>query len=64
MAEDLIPKLGPWTLRLVSIGDDINHAIAETTYPYKNGADLEDMGVDPETLKFSCILSNDEYDKN
>lgn len=64
MAEDLIPKLGPWTLRLVSIGDEINHAIAETTYPYKNGADLEDMGVDPETLKFSCILSNDEYDKN
>ena len=64
MAEDLIPKLGPWTLRLVSIGDDINHAIAETTYPYKNGADLEDMGVDPETLMFSCILSNDEYDKN
>lgn len=64
MAEDLIPKLGPWTLRLVSIGDEVNHAIAETKYPYKNGADLEDMGVDPETLKFSCILSNDEYDKN
>lgn len=64
MAEDLIPKLGPWTLSLVSIGDEINHAIAETKYPYKNGADLEDMGVDPETLKFSCILSNDEYDKN
>lgn len=64
MAEDLVPKLGPWTLRLVSIGDEVNHAIAETKYPYKNGADLEDMGVDPETLKFSCILSNDEYDKN
>lgn len=64
MAEDLIPKLGPWTLRLVSIGDEVNHAIAETKYPYKNGADLEDMGVDPETLKFSCILSNDEYDNN
>lgn len=62
--EELIPKLGPWRLRLVSIGDDISHAISETTYPYKNGADLEDMGVNPERLKFSCALCNAEYDQN
>lgn len=64
MAEEKIPMLGPWKLRLESIGDEISHAIAETKYPYKNGADLEDMGVDPETLKFSGVLINDEYDRN
>ena len=64
MAEEKIPMLGPWKLRLESIGDEISHAIAETKYPYKNGADLEDMGVDPEALKFSGVLINDEYDRN
>lgn len=56
--------LGPWNLKLVSIGDEISHAIAETTYPYKNGADLEDMGVNPEVLRFSCVLTNQDYDDN
>lgn len=56
--------LGPWSLKLVSIGDEISHAIAETTYPYKNGADLEDMGVNPEVLRFSCVLTNQDYDDN
>lgn len=56
--------LGPWNLKLVSIGDEISHAIAETQYPYKNGADLEDMGVNPEDFRFSCIITNEDYDKN
>ena len=64
MAEGKIAQLGPWKLKLVSIDDDISHAISETVYPYKNGADLEDMGVNPEAFKFSGILSNKEYDKN
>lgn len=65
MAEDKAkPTLGPWELNLVSIGNEISHAIAETVYPYKNGADLEDMGVNPETFKFSCVLLNDDYQNN
>lgn len=56
--------LGPWSLKLVSIGDEISHAIAETQYPYKNGADLEDMGVNPEVLRFSCVLTNQDYEDN
>jgi prophage DNA circulation protein len=56
--------LGPWNLKLVSIGDEISHAIAETQYPYKNGADLEDMGVNPEVLRFSCVLTNGDYEDN
>lgn len=65
MAEEkTIPTLGPWELNLVSIGNEINHSIAETVYPYKNGADLEDMGVNPESFKFSCVLLNDDYDNN
>lgn len=56
--------LGPWELKLVSIGDEISHAIAETSYPYKNGAELEDMGVNPEVFRFSCIITNEDYDKN
>ena len=64
MAEAKTAKLGPWELKLVSIDDDISHAISSTTYPYKNGADHEDMGVNPETFKFSGILSNKDYDNN
>lgn len=56
--------LGPWNLKLTSISDDISHEIAETTYPYKNGADLEDMGVNPENFRFSCVLTNDDFDAN
>jgi prophage DNA circulation protein len=56
--------LGPWDLKLVSIGDEISHAIAETSYPYKNGADLEDMGVNAEVFRFSGVLNNDDFDKN
>lgn len=64
MAEGVESTLGPWTLSLVSIGDDISHTLSETTYPYKNGADIEDMGVDPETFKFSCVIKNKDYEDN
>lgn len=56
--------LGPWKLNLVSIGDEISHAIAETSYPYKNGADVEDMGVNAEVFRFKCVLLNQDYDDN
>lgn len=56
--------LGPWTLRLTDNKDDITHSISESTYPYKNGGDLEDMGVNPEEFHFSCIIVNDDYDNN
>ena len=65
MAEDKAkPTLGPWELNLVSIGNEISHSIAETMFPYKNGAELEDMGVNPEIFKFSCVLLNDDFDNN
>ena len=53
--------LGPWQLCLTQVNDEIAHAISEQKYPYRNGADMEDMGVDPETFRFSCILKNDDY---
>lgn len=56
--------LGPWDLKLTNISDEISHAMAETTYPYKNGADIEDMGVDPEVFRFSCIITNEDYKNN
>ena len=55
-AEKVIPTLGPWELKLVSISNEISHSIAETMYPYKNGADLEDIGVNPESFKFSVVM--------
>lgn len=64
MAELLESTLGPWTLNLVSVSDDISHTLSETTYPYKNGADVEDMGVDPEVFKFSCVIKNQDYEDN
>lgn len=64
MAEARECTLGPWELKLVSIGDEIAHAIAETSYPYKNGSDIEDMGVDAEKFRFSCVITNKDYDDN
>lgn len=58
------PTLGPWSLKLVDITDEIKHSLAVTTYPYQNGADVEDMGVEPEVLHFSCKIINDDYDNN
>lgn len=56
--------LGPWELKLVSIGNEISHAIAETIYPYKNGAELEDLGVNPEIYRFSAVIDNEDYRNN
>lgn len=56
--------LGPWDLKLTNISDEISHDLAETKYPYKNGADVEDMGVNPEFFRFSCILTNEDFDNN
>lgn len=56
--------LGPWNLKLTKINGDISHEIAKTTYPYKNGADMEDMGVNPEAFRFSFILTNEDFDNN
>lgn len=56
--------LGPWNLKLKKINGDISHDIAKTKYPYKNGADMEDMGVNPEAFRFSCIITNEDFDKN
>ncbi len=62
--EPLDCTLGPWSLKLVNIGHEVKHALSVTTYPYQNGADIEDMGTDAETFRFSCMLLHEDYDEN
>lgn len=55
--------LGGFELPLIDISDDISHDINETKYPYQNGADFEDMGVNPEAFRFNCVIIDENFEK-
>jgi len=42
---------------------DIKHALSVTSYPYRDGADVDDMGVEPTVHRFECVLLNDQFDR-
>lgn len=50
-------------LPLVDIGNEIDHDVIETKYPYQNGADIEDQGVNPESFRFTCLIIDENYEK-
>lgn len=56
-------QLGKWSLALVSMDDEPKHALAVTSYPYQDGADVEDMGVDAVVHRFECVMLNDQFDR-
>jgi|GEM_PF-1813080 len=56
-------KLGPWELDLVSVDGSIAHALAVTEYPFQDGADIEDMGTDPEKYSFECVINGAKFDQ-
>lgn len=47
---------------IVSVGDDLERALAEHAYPYLDGADIEDLGAGPRTFAVSAIFFGDDYE--
>ena len=43
------------------LSDDLMRRWARFTYPYKNGADLEDMGREPRSTKVTAVFFGPEY---
>lgn len=41
------------------VDDDLGHRLAEHTYPYRNGADLEDMGRRARRTRLRAVFMND-----
>lgn len=58
-----IVQLGPWSLLVASMDNEPKHALSITAYPYQDGADVEDMGVDPVVHRFECMIINDQFDR-
>lgn len=46
---------------VVSIDDQLERAVIEHTYPFVNGADLESMGLNPQTVRLSAVFFGDGY---
>lgn len=46
---------------VISIEDSFNKAIAEHSYPFVNGADLEDMGLEAQTVTLQAVCFGKGY---
>lgn len=47
----------------VEIEDGFRKTMAKFEYPYTNGGDLEDMGLEPREVRLKAIFLEDTYDK-
>jgi len=50
------------TFDIVSVEDVLDRATAEHTYPYVDGADLEDMGAGPRRIAVEAVFWGDDYE--
>jgi prophage DNA circulation protein len=56
-------SFGGVEFEVLSINDDVSRRrIAQHKYPYRDGADLDDMGREPRHTSMSVIFSGDEYE--
>ncbi|OOH87333.1 hypothetical protein BMT54_10000 [Pasteurellaceae bacterium 15-036681] len=46
---------------VIDVSDSFERAIVEHAYPFKNGADLEDMGLAPHTVQMQAVFFGDGY---
>lgn len=46
---------------VIAIDESLDKAVAEHTYPFVNGADLEDMGLNPQTIKLQAVCFGEGY---
>ena len=54
-------SFGGATFQCQKLGDGVVRHLATFKYPYKDGADLEDMGREPRTTKLSAVFFGPEY---
>jgi len=57
-------KLGPWDLYLEDVSDSVPRDLSVTEYPYRVGADVEDMGPKAERYSFRAVINGDDFDAN
>jgi prophage DNA circulation protein len=56
-------SFGGVEFEVLSINDDISRRrIAQHKYPYRDGADLDDMGREPRNTKLSVIFHGEQYE--
>ncbi len=48
---------------ILSTEDEARHALARHAYPYKDGADVEDMGLEERKLSVKAIFYGDDYEQ-
>ncbi|MCT8544885.1 DNA circularization N-terminal domain-containing protein [Glaesserella parasuis] len=46
---------------VIAVDETFDKAIAEHAYPFVNGADLEDMGLNPQTIKLQAVCFGEGY---
>lgn len=49
---------------VIAVDDSFERAIAEHSYPYVNGVDLEDMGLNQQTIKLQAVCFGEGYYTN
>ena len=64
MSDYFTPRLDSFLLDLLAepgISDQIDKAIVRHEYPYRNGADLQDLGAKTRTVRFTAIWEGVDY---
>lgn len=46
---------------VIAVDESFDKAVAEHAYPFINGADLEDMGLNPQTIKLQAVCFGEGY---
>ena len=57
-------KLGLYPLKIESLDTGVEKSIVKFEVPYRDGAQLADMGAHARTVSFRCYFWDDDYDKH
>jgi prophage DNA circulation protein len=47
---------------VIAVRDDVERALVQHEYPYRNGAEIEDMGRRPRKVTFRAVFWGDDYE--
>ena len=57
-------KIDNFDLEIEALSDSFDKSIARHEYPYRNGAELQNMGSGPKTVRLRVYFSEDRYDEH
>ncbi|MGY4700384.1 DNA circularization N-terminal domain-containing protein, partial [Avibacterium paragallinarum] len=49
---------------VISVDDELNRATIDHAYPFVNGADVEDLGLNPLTVRMQAVFYGESYYTN